>query len=419
GGQGGEVGGRELGAVFTGRVDHPAAFHAVAVIPDDIGKAVVVVIARRNRVPAQVPVLDEVELVELLDLDRVGAGVEVGVGAGIDVVGAALRHLEHEVGVEPDAVIVIVRDLVAGGVVQPNVGVVQRAAAARFAALIDRIGVTGDELNLEPVVVALELHATGGGAADGNLAGRGGVAELIVDDDHVVERQLLDLMQRVVLGGAGHMQAGRRLREAIVGEVVDELGRVGAGASVEVVGAAAALERGVTVAAKEGVVATAAFERVVAVAAAQVIVGIVAVDRVVARAAIGVLDRGVLRDADIVGVAANTGEAFRVQVDDLILGIAGEIQRVVAAAIIDRERDVLGGRRDVVGCHGVAVESVGGVADSRVQICAVQALGGGDVVQHRRLVVDRVVTAGVGLAEVAHDAVLTAILDVLRIVRVS
>ena len=60
--------------------------------------------------------------------------------------------------------------------------------------------------------------------------------------------------------------------------------------------------------------------------------------RVVAAAADRILDDRVERDPDIVDESADRGEGARMQVDGLRRRIAGAIERVVAAAVVDRQR---------------------------------------------------------------------------------
>ena len=129
--------------------------------------------------------------------------------------------------------------------------------------------------------------------------------------------------------------------------------RVAAAAAGQIVDAGAA---------DQPVVSGAARQRIVAAAARQRTARVVRDQRVVAAAADGFLDDRVERDPDIVDEAADRRKGARVQVDGLRRRIAGAIERIGAAAVIDRQRR----RRSVVAeiedRAGIAVEAIDGIA---------------------------------------------------------
>ncbi len=92
----------------------------------------------------------------------------------------------------------------------------------------------------------------------------------------------------------------------------------------------------------------------------------------------------------------------------MVLAITGEIKRIVAARIPNRENQhVAAAAGAVVVASAIGVETVHGIAGARRHIGAVEALNGGDIMQQRR---DGVVTvklsAGIGFAPVAHQRIL-------------
>src|SRR6185312_17384102 len=181
-------------------------------------------------------------------------------------------------------------------------------------------------------------------------------------DGLVAEGEELNVGQRIgAIAAAGHANAAAaEVRERVGGE-------------------RARINRGVAAAAAvDGVVAAAARYRVVAVAARENVGGGVADDGVVAGAADGVFDGDAERDRDVGDIAANAAEAFGVEIDDLVLRVAGEIERVVAAGIPHVEDDFLRRRRDRIRRAGVRVEAVRGVAGRRRRVRAVEALDRGD-----------------------------------------
>jgi hypothetical protein len=104
--------------------------------------------------------------------------------------------------------------------------------------------------------------------------------------------------------------------------------------------------------------------------------------RVAAAAADRVLDHGGQVDADIAGQAADIREAARTQVDDLVLAVAGGIERVDAAGVIDGQRRRRGEARKVVDRARGRAEAVDRVAVARAG-GAVHLLHRHDVGHHR------------------------------------
>ena len=158
------------------------------------------------------------------------------------------------------------------------------------------------------------------------------------------------------------VRAGKEIGDAVV---LAARGRAVAQQEHERVGAATAGQRVDAGAADQFVVSGAADQRVVASAARQRGARIACDQRVAAAAADGLLDGRVERDPDIVDEAADRGKGARVQVDGLRRRIAGAVERVVAAAVIDRQRR----RRAVVaeieyGAR-IAVKAIDGIACSR------------------------------------------------------
>ena len=146
--------------------------------------------------------------------------------------------------------------------------------------------------------------------------------------------------------------------------------------------------------------------------------GVACDQAVVAAAANGLLDDRVERDPDIVDEAADRGKRARVQIDGLRRRIAGAIERVVAAAVVDRQRR----RRGVVGeiehRAGIAVEAVDGVAGSRRGRRAVHRNDGVDVRHLRR---DHVAVRTPGiirLREIRHDGILPGVVGIDRVGRI-
>jgi hypothetical protein len=228
---------------------------------------------------------------EVLHLERVRARIEIGVSPRVQIAGAARARVHGQQRVGPDPAVIVARDRGAGRVMESQKGIRERAAAARTAALVDDVIVAGEKLDGKPIVIAGELHAGAQRASGSDRPSRAGVAEIVVDDRHIVEHEPLDLVQRIVSGAAAvDDEPRRRLREREGGTVPDEARRVKARAAVQKVVPAAAFQVVVIGTADEGVRAATAFERIVTGPAAEVVVGVVTGYGVVTRAAIGVLD---------------------------------------------------------------------------------------------------------------------------------
>ena len=149
-----------------------------------------------------------------------------------------------------------------------------------------------------------------------------------------------------------------------------------------------------------------------------VICGIVADNSVFSAAGIGVLDHRTAGDAQIADLAVEIGEGLCIEIEPLIGGAGGQVDRVDAAAIINR-----GGRaaEDVHICIRRGVGAVGGVAAARIGVGAIEVLNGQNVGHLRG---DHVVEAGIDeavlrLAEIGHDRRLPAFIGVMGVVRIG
>ena len=187
------------------------------------------------------------------------------------------------------------------------------------------------------------------------------------------------------------------------------------------VGTGPANESVVAVAALQNVAVAAAVEIVIPPVAVEVVRHVIADEMVVAAAAFRVLDVCALGDGNVLGQPADVGELTVAQPDPLVLGVAREVEGILAARIPHGEHDLLAGVVDVERLAiGVGVEAVGGVAGARRHVGPVEALDGGDVVQERRGAVDHpravdVVGTGLRGLEVAHHRILPAVLDVFGV----
>ena len=130
---------------------------------------------------------------------------------------------------------------------------------------------------------------------------------------------------------------------AVAVGVVDGVDAVSA---IERIGAQAALQPVVAVAARQNVVAAEAVEVIFAAVAFEIVVAVVAGDDVVAFAATGVLDvagklirrpTGHVGERDVVGHAVRAGERAGPQIERDAGVVAGQIERVDAAAVPDCE----------------------------------------------------------------------------------
>ena len=170
-----------------------------------------------------------------------------------------------------------------------------------------------------------------------------------------------------------------------------------------------------------------AVDRVVARIAAERVSGVVAGDRIVARPADRVLDDDVESDREIAEQAPDVRVAPGAQVDPLVAGIAGEVERVGAGGIPDGDDRIQVDREIENLAPRVAVEAVDGVAGTRGRVGAVDRLDRRHVVKHRRRGIQPVGGCPVLLpahtrpvaAEVGHDRVLTIVQAVLGVVGIG
>ena len=167
--------------------------------------------------------------------------------------------------------------------------------------------------------------------------------------------------------------------------------------------------------------AEAAVDHVVPAVARDPVVARVAPDLIIARSADRILDDGTHGDAHIADQRADAGEGALAQVDDLVLVVSREVERVIAARVPDREDQQAGpAGRVEPGPISRGVEAVDRVAGAGGGVDAIEPLGRGDVVHERDggkvlRVADAVVAAGEGLGKIAHQRVLTAVLEIFRI----
>ena len=269
------------------------------------------------------------------------------------------------------------------------------------------------DLEVGGVAVALGVHQQIGGAVEGvevelDLAFLAAEGAAAVDKAQlaqaVVEAQAgeIDLVD-AVLEVFNHVE---RRHRGLFGIEIDEI--VG-----EVIGIFAAPQM---------IRPQAAVQDIGAGVARQQVVLIVADDHIAPAAADGVLDDRPARDGDVLRAAADAGERAVVQIDHLLLAVAREVQRVVAAGVPHREVDrfavVRRGGQEIA--PGVGVEAVHRVAGAGAHVGAVQFLDRGDVIHHRAIAIHPFgVGAGVTGVEIAHDRVLQRILIIGGIVLVA
>ena len=250
--------------------------------------------------------------------------------------------------------------------------------------------------------------------------------------DRVIAAQAIDRIgegraaDRLIGDIAGHHQAaGRGRRDGLVRElqefdIGDGVGAVRpdhrADLAVPGDGIGAAVTRE-----DHRVDAQTAVDLVITAIAAQGVVARVAADLVGARTADGVLDHGAQRDGHIAHQTADTREGGLTQVDHLVLAVAREVKGVVARRVPDREDHVAVTIGLEPGLAGVGVEPIGGVAGTRRHIGAVQALRRRDIVHqgHGRILEEagvpdpaHEVRPGLSLAEIAHQRILAAVLEI-------
>ena len=232
-------------------------------------------------------------------------------------------------------------------------------------------------------------------------------AAAVARADHQVIALLLEGHLALPQIGEHQRVAALEIGDHVVAEAAAEHVAVVAGSTAQLVAAAAA---------DQLVVAGAAVQRVAAGAADQAVVEPVADDDIAAAAADRVLDLGAEGDREVVGEAADAAERAGHQADPLRHAIAGQVQRVVAGAIPDRDDRAPVEREVERGAHVVgSVEAVSRVAGAGLVIGAVDALDGENVHQHRRGGLDSAV--GRRLVHVVrHQGVLAAVEVVGRIV---
>src|SRR3954451_5611575 len=102
---------------------------------------------------------------------------------------------------------------------------------------------------------------------------------------------------------------------------------------------AAAIDRGIGArAAVKHIITCTAGERVIPAVAGERVVGAVPGYGVVARTADGVFDHRGRVDADVADETADIGEAAASEIDDLVLAVAGRIERIGTAGIKNGQR---------------------------------------------------------------------------------
>ena len=107
-----------------------------------------------------------------------------------------------------------------------------------------------------------------------------------------------------------------------------------------------------------------------------------------------------------------------VQVDGLRRRIAGAIERVVAAAVIDRQRRRRAVVAEIEDRAGIAVEAVDGIAGSRRGRRAVDQIHGVDVRHLRRDHVTVRTPGVIVLREIRHDGILPGVVGIDRVGRI-
>ena len=277
----------------------------------------------------------------------------------------------------------------------------------------------------ERVVAVLAVQGVVAGTAFQQVVPTAGV-------DRVVAAPAVQL---VIEGRAGHdvvgdvtaddQTAGRSRRDRLVGKLqkLDIGDRVGAVRSADRADPSVPRHRigRARTAEHNRIDPQAAVDHIVSGPAPQGVVGRIADDRVTAVASNGRLDDGAERDRDIADQPAHVGEGPLPQVDDLVLGVAGEVERIIAPGVPDgKNQRRTGVDRLVPGAAGVGVEPIDRVTGPGGHIGPVQPLGRRDIVEQRcRGKAPAEGSSGVGLGEIAHHRILSGILVIARIGRIA
>ena len=106
------------------------------------------------------------------------------------------------------------------------------------------------------------------------------------------------------------------------------------------------------------------------------------------------------------------------QRDHLIEGIAGQIQRIIAAAVPDAEERIEVGGEIIGPAHG-GIEAIGGIARVIGHIGPVKLVQGQQVIEHQRIGIAVHRAGGIALVEIAHQRVLVRVLCKLGIVGIG
>ena len=216
-------------------------------------------------------------------------------------------------------------------------------------------------------------------------------------------------------GEIDFVDAGREVGHQVVGAAG---GRTVPGRKCKDIGAAIAGHGVFAGAADEPVAARPAGQGIRPGAAGEATAGIVGDQRIVAAAADRVFDDGVGCDPDIVDEAAHRGERGGVQIDGLVVGVAGAIERIVAAAVVDRQRRRLGVGAEVEYRARGIIEAVGRIAGA-CRRRAVDLLHRIDIGHLRRDDVAIGAAVVILLPDIRHDGVLPGIVGVDRVVRIT
>ena len=150
-------------------------------------------------------------------------------------------------------------------------------------------------------------------------------------------------------------------------------------------------------------------------AARKAIVALVSRQGIVASTADGIFDNDALGNRYVPAQASHVRKRLSLEVDGLVLGKPGEIERIVTAAIPDGKNRLVTPLLEAVDlATGIGIEAIGSVGIAGLRIGAIEPLCCRDIVHHRcrRAAAGKLVPRLMGLGPIAHD---TACLGVLCI----